>query len=150
MKHLYFAYGMNTNLDSMDQRCPGARVLGAARLEGYRFVFRQHADVELEYGSDVMGVLWEIDDDHLYSLDAFEGFPNYYIRSRAWVEHGGEWHVAWVYQMADQSYLVKPANGYVSMCMEGYQQNGVDTHQIINALVEAKVSYEELDNRSWV
>ena len=134
MKHYYFAYGMNTNLDSMALRCPGAEVLGAARLEGYRFVFRQHADVELDYDSNVYGVLWAIDDDHLDSLDAFEGFPNYYIRSRAWVEHGGEWYIAWVYQMNDQSYSCSPSLSYVHMCMEGYNQNGVDTKQIEEAL----------------
>ena len=134
MTHYYFAYGMNTNLDSMAHRCPTATVMGAARLEGYRFVFRQHADVELDYGSSVEGVLWEITDDDLESLDAFEGFPTYYIRSRAWVEHEGKWYVAWVYQMADQSYDCKPNLSYVHMCMEGYQQNGVSTLQIESAL----------------
>ena len=138
MKHYYFAYGMNTNLSSMASRCPGAELIGPARLEGYRFVFRQHADVELEYGSSVAGVLWELDDDHMDSLDMLEGFPNYYIRSRAWVEHESEWYVAWVYQMQDQSYLAQPSNGYVTMCMEGYRENGVDTHQIHEALEQVR------------
>lgn len=138
MKHYYFAYGMNTNLDSMNQRCPGAKNLGAARLEGYRFVFRGHADVELDYGSNVVGVLWEIDDDHMDNLDSFEGFPNYYIRSRAWVEHEGEWYVAWIYQMTHQSYISKPSHSYVNMCIEGYNQNAIDTYQILQALEEVK------------
>jgi len=138
MKHYYFAYGMNTNLDSMNQRCPGAKVLGAARLEGYRFVFRKHADIELDYHSSTAGVLWEIDDDHMDSLDAFEGFPHYYIRSRAWVEHNSEWYIAWVYQMHDQSYITQPSLSYVHMCMEGYTQNGVDIAQIELALGDTK------------
>lgn len=136
MKHYYFAYGMNTNLDSMRQRCPAAQVLGAARLDGYQFAFRRHADVELEYGSSVTGVLWEVTDDDLYNLDTFEGFPTYYIRSRAWVEHNGEWYIAWIYQMVDQTYIAAPSLSYVHMCLEGYSQNNVDSTQIEMALKE--------------
>jgi gamma-glutamylcyclotransferase (GGCT)/AIG2-like uncharacterized protein YtfP len=139
MKHYYFAYGMNTNLDSMSTRCLTAQVMGPARLEGYRFAFRGHADVELDYASDVHGVLWQIDDEDLESLDMFEGFPHYYIRSRAWVEQDGEWYVAWVYQMNDQSRVSPPSLSYVHMCMEGYQQNGVSTTQIEDALAETMI-----------
>lgn len=138
MRHYYFAYGMNTNLDSMASRCPNAELLGAARLEGYRFVFRRHADVELCYDDDVVGVLWSVDDNDLDNLDALEGFPTYYIRSRAWVEHDGRWYVAWIYQMQDQSYLSNPALSYVQMCREGYQQNNIDSSQIELALKDTK------------
>lgn len=138
MKHYYFAYGMNTNLTQMDHRCPGAIDIGPARLEGYKLVFRRHADVELEYGSDVNGLLWEITDEHLRSLDEFEGFPQYYIRSRAWVQHDGKWYVAWIYQMTDQTYLDEPSNFYLSSCIEGYEQNGIDVSQLHSALEESK------------
>jgi len=134
--HYYFAYGANTNLDSMAQRCPGARSIGSGQLEGYKFVFRQHADVELANpGDQVDGVVWMIDDDHLYSLDSFEGFPNYYLRCKAWV-HSDEvgWVKAWIYTMADQEYAAEPAESYVRMCREGYLQNRVSTRQIDEAL----------------
>jgi hypothetical protein len=73
MKHYYFAYGMNTNLDSMAQRCPGALCLGSGYLEGYKFAFRLHADVELGSPDDrVDGVVWQLSDDDMDSLDAFE------------------------------------------------------------------------------
>ena len=146
MKHYYFAYGMNTNLDSMAQRCPGARCLGAGYLEGYRFVFRQHADVELgNPDDDVQGVVWMIDDDHLNSLDMFEGFPNYYLRCKAWV-HSDElgWVKAWIYTMADQDYSAVPSNSYVSMCREGYVQNRVSTKQIDEALEKLGIN-DEID-----
>ncbi len=138
MKHYYFAYGMNTNLDSMSNRCPAAELLGPARLDGYRFVFRRHADVELSYNDSVDGVLWSIDDDDLDSLDVLEGFPNYYIRSRAWVEHNDRWYIAWVYQMQDQSYLCEPSPSYVEMCLEGYSQNNVNNRQILDLLETSK------------
>ena len=134
MKQLYFAYGMNTNLDSMNSRCPGATVLGPAVLEGYRFQFRRHADVELDDASEVHGVLWQIDSDHLDSLDILEGFPRYYLRTRVWVKYMDNWHIAWVYTMAEQEYVWKPDQYYLDMCLEGYNQNNVDTQQIYQAL----------------
>jgi gamma-glutamylcyclotransferase (GGCT)/AIG2-like uncharacterized protein YtfP len=140
----YFAYGANTNLDSMDQRCPGAMCLGAAQLEGYRFVFRRHADVELANpGDQVEGVIWQLDDIHLASLDAFEGFPNYYLRCKAWV-HSNDigWVKAWIYFMEDQDYLALPDNSYVSMCREGYLQNRVSTKQIDEALENLGIDNE--------
>jgi gamma-glutamylcyclotransferase (GGCT)/AIG2-like uncharacterized protein YtfP len=120
----------------MAQRCPGAQRVGAGYLEGYRFVFRQHADVELgNPDDDVQGVVWMIDDEHLDSLDMFEGFPHYYLRCKAWV-HSDElgWIKAWIYTMADQDYSAVPSNSYVSMCREGYLQNRVSTRQIDEAL----------------
>ena len=86
MKHLYFAYGSNTHLKQMEQRCPGAVNLGPAYLQDYRLVFRIHADIELCEHSTVAGVLWEIDDNHLASLDRYEGFPAYYLRHRVFVK----------------------------------------------------------------
>ena len=134
MKSYYFAYGMNTNLDSMSSRCPNAELIGAAKLDGYRFVFRRHADVELSYNDTVDGVLWLIDQHDLDSLDAFEGFPDYYIRSRAWVEHDDRWYIAWIYQMVDQTYTATPSLSYVHMCLEGYNQNEINTKQITSLL----------------
>jgi gamma-glutamylcyclotransferase (GGCT)/AIG2-like uncharacterized protein YtfP len=136
MRHYYFAYGANTNLSSMAQRCPGAICLGTGYLEGYRFVFRQHADVELTDDYDqVEGVVWQLGDDELDSLDSFEGFPHYYLRCKAWV-HSDEigWIKAWIYTMADQDYSARPAESYVQLCREGYRENHVSTQQIDIAL----------------
>lgn len=135
MRHLYFAYGMNTNAHEMARRCPGSRVLGKAYLDGYRFVFRGHADVELADRDDyVVGVLWEIDDRDLESLDVLEGFPDYYLRQRVRVEYDERELVAWVYTMEDQSFTSDPHQSYFDMCHEGYEFFGVETQQLFDAL----------------
>mgnify|MGYP003345597873 CR=1 FL=1 len=90
MKHLYFAYGANTNLDNMSYRCPNADVLGPAQIFGYRLVFRGCADIEMDENGEVNGVLWLISDDDLESLDQFEGFPHYYLRQRVWINYNDE------------------------------------------------------------
>lgn len=130
-----FAYGMNTNPEEMARRCPGSRALGKARLPGYKFVFRGHADIEIsERHEHVEGVLWEIDDLDLESLDILEGFPTYYLRQRVRVEHKGWDRVAWVYSMGDQSFSGGPTNSYFNLCEEGYVHFGVDTDQLYSAL----------------
>jgi gamma-glutamylcyclotransferase (GGCT)/AIG2-like uncharacterized protein YtfP len=134
-RHLYFAYGMNTHPDQMAHRCPGAVSLGEASLPGYRLVFRNHADVELADYSSVSGVLWHVSDDNLAALDLLEGFPDYYLRQRVWVNDVNDRRmIAWVYTMADQDYLQEPSPGYLHLCTEGYIAHGVSTNQLTDAL----------------
>jgi gamma-glutamylcyclotransferase (GGCT)/AIG2-like uncharacterized protein YtfP len=130
----YFAYGMNTNLDQMASRCPGAVSLGAAWINDYEFVFRTHADIAKSLGSICYGVLWDIDSAHLKSLDALEGYPYYYTRFRVRVNLGDRFVYALTYQMTDQSYIQEPGRGYLDMVTEGYEQNGVPTAQIDQAI----------------
>jgi gamma-glutamylcyclotransferase (GGCT)/AIG2-like uncharacterized protein YtfP len=148
--HLYFGYGMNTNIEGMASRCPGAVCLGAATLPNYRFVFRGHADVELEKDSWVDGVLWQIDDLHMKSLDRLEGFPRYYLRHKAFVEHEGEQKIAWIYTMSEQDYEWAPGEQYLRCCIEGYEANGVPTYQIKEALRYAIPDETETEmDQSW-
>jgi gamma-glutamylcyclotransferase (GGCT)/AIG2-like uncharacterized protein YtfP len=130
----YFAYGMNTNLDQMAGRCPGAVSLGPAWIDDYKFVFRTHADIVKSAGGICYGVLWDITPTHLKALDALEGYPYYYTRFRVRVNLGDHSVYALTYQMIDQSGVQEPGAGYLEMVTEGYQQNGVPTAQIDHAI----------------
>ena len=130
----YFAYGMNTNLDSMSHRCPTAKCLGPAWIDDHEFVFRTHADIAESAGSICYGVLWDITKADLKALDRLEGYPYYYNRFRVRVNLGDHFVYAITYQMNDQSYIQQPSTGYLEMVTEGYQQNGVPTTQIDTAL----------------
>ena len=130
----YFAYGMNTNLDQMAARCPGAVCLGPAWIEGYALVFRHCADIEPAVENYCDGVLWEITDDNLAALDRLEGYPYHYTRFTVVVHTDRGSDTALVYQMTDQSYEQPPSNHYFNTVYEGYEQNSVDTHQLIETL----------------
>ena len=130
----YFAYGMNTNLDQMASRCPGAVSLGSAWIDDYEFVFRTHADIAQSPGSICYGVLWDISKQDLKALDALEGFPYYYTRFCVRVNTSDSFVYAITYQMNDQSYLQEPGRGYLDMVTEGYEQNAVPTDQIDHAI----------------
>ena len=130
----YFAYGMNTNLTQMAARCPGAVCLGPAWIDNYALVFRHFADIEPEVDSYCDGVLWEITDDNLVALDQLEGYPYHYTRFSVVVNTDRGSDIALVYQMVNQSFEQPPSNHYFNTVYEGYEQNNVDTHQLIEIL----------------
>lgn len=127
---LYFAYGMNTNTQGMARRCPGAVAFGQAKLLGHRFRFAGPADVQVNRFSNVDGVLWDITDDCLKSLDLLEGYPYYYDRKWATVELDGEKCQALVYFMQPGNKSGAPSSGYFATVLEGYEEFGVPTDQL--------------------
>ncbi len=71
----YFAYGSNMELGPMQLRCPGALVLGPARLVdwAFRINHRGYATLVPQPGRTVHGVLWHITASDEESLDDYEG-----------------------------------------------------------------------------
>ena len=130
----YFAYGMNTNRDSMRYRCPGAICMGAATLLAHEFRFAHHADVVPNTDSTVDGVLWLIDTDHLASLDQLEGYPWYYDRAILPVQYQGNIVMSECYRMQPDNPDDYPSQGYLDMLSEGYEEHGVPWDQIEAAL----------------
>ena len=154
----YFGYGMNTHPEQMAKRCPDATLVGVAYLNDYRLVFRNHADIEINTGTIVSGVLWEVSDSDMIALDRLEGFPNYYLRQRVLVQTETEAYIAWVYSMADQDYEMTPSTSYYDLCTEGYKHHGVPTAQLIEAMeavpqkyIDTKYDYgyDYFNDQSW-
>jgi len=59
----------------MQERCPGASVIGHSVLADWRFIIttRRTASIVKEEASCVHGVLWRCTPEHQYILDCFEG-----------------------------------------------------------------------------
>src|ERR1041385_1713453 len=78
---LYFAYGSNMPWAQMQQRCASARFIAIARLPEHRLAITRKsrrrlcgtADVVPETGSEVWGILYDIDAAHLTLLDHWHG-----------------------------------------------------------------------------
>lgn len=96
---LYFAYGSNMDPEQMDARCPGARLLGAARLDGWRLTFDRFSERRGGHVADIVpapcaatwGVLWDVTPAHLDALDRFEGVAiGAYRRFTVAVRAGGD------------------------------------------------------------
>jgi gamma-glutamylcyclotransferase (GGCT)/AIG2-like uncharacterized protein YtfP len=134
-QHFYFAYGVNTNIESMQARCPGAIALGPAQLNNYSLSFRHHCDVQPEYGDYVPGMLWKIDDWSLKNLDAFEGYPVYYTRLLNLVNYKDKLVRAWCYTMVDHRTPVEPPSEYyLDLVTKGYQHNNINQEKLQRAL----------------
>ena len=77
----YFAYGSNLDVQQMTRRCPGATVVGLGELRDHRLTFplTSHdwdggvASVAVAHGESVWGVIYELSDADLASLDHYEG-----------------------------------------------------------------------------
>jgi len=131
----YFAYGMNTNSSEMAYRCPQARSLGPAQLEDYEFRFATHADIVESPGGVAHGVLWEITDQCLESLDRLEGYPTYYDRKTVTVtDQEGNKVDAITYYMVEGHPDSLPNDGYLLMLYEGYAEHDVRAYQIVDAI----------------
>ena len=77
---LYFAYGSNMNWDQMQDRCPSAQFICKAKLPNHRLEFTRQskkrgvADAVKNSGSDIWGVIYEINNNDISRLDKKEGF----------------------------------------------------------------------------
>lgn len=71
---LYFAYGANMDVAVMARRCPASRPLGVARLVRHRFFITRNgwSSVMRDARADVHGVLWNLAQGDVRSLDRFE------------------------------------------------------------------------------
>jgi gamma-glutamylcyclotransferase (GGCT)/AIG2-like uncharacterized protein YtfP len=131
---LYFAYGSNMDPTHMARRAPSARVVGPARLDGFRLAFSVYsteweggaANLGLDEGSHVWGVLWEIPDEEVDGLDAFEGHPTFFRREEVVVEGSDGPMIAWTYRVAHQerSY-VRPTDAYVNRLISAIRLQGL-------------------------
>jgi hypothetical protein len=135
MKRYYFAYGMNTNIDEMSMRCPGAINLGRCTLQGFELKFRLHADIDQVEGSEMEGVLWDITEDCERALDRLEGYPYYYDKIEVVVDpvtpvNKNSHVVAMAYTMTSKGPEQLPSTSYEDCLVEGYTANGLNVDKL--------------------
>jgi cation transport regulator ChaC len=133
----YFAYGSNLLEEEMAKLCPANtfQFRGRACLKGHRLAFtrrskRTHggvADVVPAEGESVWGVLYEIEQPCLASLDRKEGYPWAYQRQPVIVQvdaGGGAATVpAFTYVVAEREpNTVTPLPAYVELIIRGAEQ----------------------------
>ena len=145
MNRFYFAYGMNTNIDEMAQRCPGAINLGKCTLSGFELKFRLHADIDQVDGSEMQGVLWKITPECERALDNLEGYPFYYSKIDVVVipERPVDRNthiIAMAYIMNNKCKEEQPSFYYEKCLIQGYTENGLDVEKLTNKIKELKIT----------
>ena len=149
---LYLAYGSNMNQTQMAFRCPTAEVVGTSELKGYELLFRGAprsavATVEPKEGSSVPVLLWKIRRADEQALDRYEGYPRFYGKQMLQVEMDGKEVSAMGYIMTPGHGFGIPSDGYADVIWEGYEQCGLDTKPLEDAInnAYAKVFGQEKD-----
>ena len=135
-RKFYFAYGMNTNKESMAQRCPKAIPIGVTNIESHKFVFRGVADVDYTANSDdkVEGVLWLITPECEKSLDSLEGYPTFYTKKYDYDIHKDGVMYYIMTRKSKQSAYSYPSEFYKDCLEEGYKCCGLNLEQLKVAL----------------
>lgn len=141
----YLAYGMNTNLAEMANRCPNAISLGKTMLVDHTFKFKYHADAEYARNRVMECALWSITDECEKSLDALEGYPYYYDKKMVRVPWQGKWIQAMIYFMKDSFNMpAQPNQNYLDMVIRGYHQHEMSTG-IIHSAYEETLNLDIID-----
>lgn len=144
-KRFYIAYGSNLSVEQMAHRCPDAKIVGMAALEGWKLVFRTHATIEPAEGRVVPVLIWEISERDERNLDRYEGFPSYYYKQDMGITmtdldgKNPQEITAMVYLMAEGHEIRMPYRGYLDTLAEGYRRFGFNPYQLELAAKEAMV-----------
>lgn len=144
MKRYYIAYGSNLNVKQMKMRCPGATILGTAKLKDYELLFKgsktgSYLTIEKKEGSTVPVVVWEVTESDEKSLDRYEGYPIFYYKKEMKLQYKGirtgkrRTVDAFVYIMNEENPIGVPSIYYMKTCIDGYDTFYFDKNILINA-----------------
>ncbi len=125
-RHFYFAYGSNLCVTQMALRCPDAADPRPAVLSDHDWLINERgvATVEPLAGNQVHGVLWQVSDDDLATLDSAEGVPARYRRDQLTVHTDVGPSPAWVY-IDHRVTPGPPRPGYLPRIIDGALHHGL-------------------------
>lgn len=134
---LYAAYGSNLDHARMLGRCPGAVVISAALLPGWRLAVNRFATIERDADSAVPIGLWRITAPHSRALDIAEGVAlGIYRRVMLDIEGHGP-ALTYVEQRLRPG---PPSADYVAHLRRGYRDFALDAAALDAALARWSIA----------
>lgn len=141
--YYYFAYGSNMNKTQMKKRCPNARGLGKAILKGYKFIINTRGVATVIESKDdyVEGVLYEVTDDCLASLDCYEGVSSkLYERKELKVEYENKIINAYIYIATCKEESKNSRENYIETILDGSKDFNLSDDYIKKYLDKYKIN----------
>ncbi|HEY8910206.1 MAG TPA: gamma-glutamylcyclotransferase family protein [Desulfosporosinus sp.] len=139
----YYAYGANMNLAQMKQRCSNPKVLGIARLPGYKVEFYGYSalwdgaqeTVVPDLQSEVWGVLYELQFHDCESLDTFQdarvnGMGAYFHYPVDVITMDQETIAAIIYKKDVLQEAKFPSAEYLDFIVQGAKEQGLPAEYI--------------------
>ena len=147
-KKLYIAYGSNLNLQQMSRRCPTAKFIGTGVIEDYELQFKgreygAYATIALKEGCEVPVGVFEIGIQDEMRLDVYEGFPNHYFKQDVPVKMKDQTIKGMAYIMDLKMEFGMPSTNYYQVVHQGYQDCGLDTEILEQAVLDSTKKYYE-------
>jgi gamma-glutamylcyclotransferase (GGCT)/AIG2-like uncharacterized protein YtfP len=137
---LYFAYGSNMHRRRIQSRAPSARLLGAARLTGYRLIFGRPpvttlggvASIAQARSRTIEGALFEMNEFDLDTRIAFfEGVrEGVYKKVKVKINYQGRETEAWTFVFAHRLPETAPDEAYMRAIIDGAIETGVSESYI--------------------
>ena len=152
-KRYYIAYGSNLNILQMLTRCPDAKIVGTAELEGWQLLFKGsktgfYLTIEKEEFCTVPVAVWEISPSDEQALDIYEGYPHFYYKydielSVKSVQTKRKRKInAFAYIMKGDRPIGMPTRRYWETCNQGYRSFNFDPKFLEDALeISQEVCY---------
>lgn len=150
MKRYYAAYGSNLNLEQMKRRCPDAKAVGIAVIEGYELLFKgsktgSYLTIEPDIKSQVPVGIFKVSPRDEKALDRYEGFPSFYYKKEmklpVKLANGKMKNMkVFVYIMDESRPLGLPTWAYIATCDKGYEDFGFDPILLDKALERSEIT----------
>lgn len=136
--YYYFAYGSNMNMAQMKQRCSNPKVLGIARLPGYKVEFYGHSPIWdgaretliPDSQAEVWGVLYELSISNWESLDShqdarFNGMGEYFHYPVKVIDSEQKTVEAILYKKNILNEAKSPSAEYLDFIVQGAREQGL-------------------------
>lgn len=127
-----FAYGSNMLTVRLRERCPSARSLGVAKLNGYELLWHKESkdgsgkcDIfpSVDPVAYVLGVLYEIADTEKGALDKAEGLGHGYKEIEIQALCNGKQMTAKAYQATEIDHTLTPYSWYRELVIAGAKEH---------------------------
>lgn len=149
--HHYFAYGADMNLAQMQQRCSRPKVIGIARLPGYRVEFYGYSaiwdgaqeTVIADSKSEVWGVLYELQFSDCEQLDfyvdaRFDGTGPYFHYPLDVIDVEQKTIDTRIYKKDKCGEEASPSTEYLNFIIQGAKEHGLPEDYI--SLLRSKIT----------
>lgn len=154
---LYFAFGSNMDDAQMARRCPGATAVTMATLPDHRLAFRGPsknrgggvASIDPAPGRSVRGLLWNLSEEDVLTLDRMEGAPQWYKRvSLSVTTDEGLMEEVILYRLPRDVLEMVPTDDYYDQIAAACSHLDLDLSPLQDALARAHRAAAEREGRS--
>ena len=135
----YAAYGSNLNKQQMYGRCPMAKPISKAVLNGWQLVFRGVADIVPCSDAQVNLGIYSITPECETALDHYESYPNLYIKKHIPIQLKRSQITSMFYVMKPGYGFGRPSKKYLRTIREGYESWKLPKKLLLKSMHHAQI-----------